>query len=470
MRSPSLIACVALARRCVRLRRRACDRRCRRRRSPTTPADDLAEREAPRRSRAQRCRDRRRAKDPRVVDLDIIRITATQHGVGGEPELTSVATADLFRQANDAAQGRPHQDAIALYRQLVTEFPDSQFAPVALFNIAAIYDGQGDLAADDRRRSASWSTTLPERARVDRGPPLHRRAPGRPGAVRRGDRDARRGPRAHEPDLADRVEAFARKGYVRSSSSSYDDADRPRSTARSPSGARRPRIDDPYYIAMAHYYRGEVAHQPVRSTRRSAPATTRWSRTSRPSACSRSQAYDRWKESLGFKHAYWATAAGYQMSQIFVELWQAHVDGAVPAAARSPTRAPSYVAEVHGRVREHLEKALEGHRMNVELAKAYGVEHRVEPGQSSGTARPRSWSSWPRTPPASYVVEPGTLSRDIPMRPDRDGYLTSLEGSSMTCMASDRPCRAISCWRSSMVEQLICNQQVAGSSPIASSD
>jgi hypothetical protein len=31
------------------------------------------------------------------------------------------------------------------------------------------------------------------------------------------------------------------------------------------------------------------------------------------------------------------------------------------------------VAEVHDRVRDDLSKALEGHRMNVELAKAYGV-------------------------------------------------------------------------------------------------
>src|SRR6185436_6598645 len=85
------------------------------------------------------------------------------------------------------------------------------------------------------------------------------------------------------------------------------------------------------------------------------------------------QAYDRWKESLGFKQAYWATAAGYQMSQIFVELWQAHVTAPYPTRIDAATRA-KYVVEVHDRVREHLEKALDGHRMNVELAKAYGVE------------------------------------------------------------------------------------------------
>ena len=40
----------------------------------------------------------------------------------------------------------------------------------------------------------------------------------------------------------------------------------------------------------------------------------------------------------------------------------------------------AYVADVHTRVREDLEKALEGHRMNVELARAYGVDTRWSEG------------------------------------------------------------------------------------------
>src|SRR5215475_13129794 len=92
-------------------------------------------------------RDALPARDPRVVDLDIIRITAHTRAPGGEPELTSVASADLFQQAGAAVRaGRP-REAIGLYRQLVAEFPESQFAPVALFNIAALYDREADLTA-----------------------------------------------------------------------------------------------------------------------------------------------------------------------------------------------------------------------------------------------------------------------------------------------------------------------------------
>ncbi|MGE3768468.1 MAG: hypothetical protein AB7L94_39825, partial [Kofleriaceae bacterium] len=57
----------------------------------------------------------------------------------------------------------------------------------------------------------------------------------------------------------------------------------------------------------------------------------------------------------------------------FVELWEAHVKAPYPKRVAVDAR-KTYVTEVHERVKEHLAKALEGHRMNVELAKAYGVD------------------------------------------------------------------------------------------------
>jgi hypothetical protein len=113
------------------------------------------------------------------------------------------------------------------------------------------------------------------------------------------------------------------------------------------------------------------------------------------------KAYDFWKESLGYRQAYWATASGYQMSQIFVELWEAHVTAPYPARIDEATR-PTYVAEVHDRVREHLEKALEGHRMNVELAKAYGVE--TDWSRASGEQAARVMELLAREASGQYVT------------------------------------------------------------------
>jgi len=307
--------------------------------------------------------------DPRVVDLDIIRITARAPAPGADPELTSIASADLFKQANEAAKSSRQRDAIAAYRQLVAEFPESRFAPVALFNIAAVHDSQGDLTATIATLTELVANYPTSRESIDGHLYIaalqtdhHQWAIAattlaavlaRPGLA-----------------FSDRIEAFARQGYVELEQHRYDAADAALSAAIAAWRAA-PRIADPYYIAMAHYYRGELMHRrfleaPVRPGDDDMVADLEAKRVLA------GKAYDRWRDSLGFKQAYWATASGYQMSQIFVELWEAHVKAPYPHRIDVATR-PAYVVEVHARVRPDLEKALEGHRMNVELAKAYGI-------------------------------------------------------------------------------------------------
>lgn len=281
-----------------------------------------------------------------------------------------VATVDLFKAANDAAKTGETERAIQMYRRLVNEFPDSQYAPVALFNIAAIFDGRGDLDATISTLRELVKTYPTARESIDGHLYI---------AALQADKERFGDALATLDDIlarrsltyADRIEAFARKGYVLIELSRYDEADAAL-TAAIAEWRKVPRLEDPYYIAMAHYYRGELLHRkfvaaPARLPDDQLIADLEHKRVLAV------QAYDRWKEALGFQQAYWATASGYQMSQIFVELWEAHVKAPYPARIDAATR-PKYVEEVHQRVREHLEKALEGHRMNVELAKAFGVE------------------------------------------------------------------------------------------------
>lgn len=329
------------------------------------PADDLANArtDAP---RVDASESGLVAKDPRIVDLDIIRIRGNVVG----PAEPAVATTDLFREANELLKAGKPQEAMNRFRRLVTEFPDSKYAPLSLFNIAAAQDSLGDRAGTiatlrelvasypDARESIEghlyiaalqaehkeWADALATLEAILARPSLTQ---------------------------ADRVEAHARKGYVLLELKKYDAADAALQSAIA-EWRRATRIDDPYYIAMAHYYRGEIAHRkfaeyPVRLPDAQLQLDLEQKRVLAVVA------YERWKESLGFKHAYWATASGYQMSQIFVELWQATVKAPWPTQLAVADR-PKYVQEIHQRVREHLEKALEGHRMNVELAKAYGVD------------------------------------------------------------------------------------------------
>src|ERR1700710_155616 len=153
------------------------------------------------------------AKDPRVVDLDIIRITASTRGVGGEVVAEHVATADLFKQANDAAKAKETERAIALYRRIVVEFPESKYAPISLFNIAAILDGRGDYAG-----------TLAALRELVKGYPAARESIDGHLYISALQSDREDWPEAlatldeivHRENLtyADRIEVFARKGYI----------------------------------------------------------------------------------------------------------------------------------------------------------------------------------------------------------------------------------------------------------------
>jgi tetratricopeptide (TPR) repeat protein len=371
--------------------------------TPVTPARDLAHARG-----AARAGDTAnggsqgavRARDPRVVDLDIIRITARAPAPGAEPELTAVASADQFAAANAAAKaGRPG-DAIARYRQLVAEFPESQFAPVALFDVAALCDAQGDRSA-----------TLAALAELVEKYPAARESIDGHLYIAALQADHQQWSLAAatldavlvrtQLTYADRLEALARRGYVELEQHHYDAADAALSAAID-QWRKAPRIDDPYYIAMAHYYRGEVMH------RRFAEARVRTGDDEMVADLDAKRAlaaaaYDRWREALAFHQAYWATAAGYQMSQIFLELWKAHVEAPYPQRIDRATR-PSYVAEVHARVRADLEKALEGHRMNVELARAYGVDTTWSHGSERQAVAIMELLA--RDTPGSYVAPP----------------------------------------------------------------
>jgi tetratricopeptide (TPR) repeat protein len=329
------------------------------------PAHDLAEGKPTQRAEGQHPEQ----KDPRVVDLDIIRISAKETSPGNV-EMEHVATADLFKQANEAAKSGATQQAISIYRRIVSDFPESQFAPVCLFNIAAIYDGQGDLPQTIDTLRELVKSYPSARESIDGHLYI---AALQADHAQYADANKTLDEVLARDNLtfADKVEAYARKGYALLELKQYDQADQALQAAIAQWRAAN-HIDDPYYIAMASYYRGEVAHQkflaaPVRLPDDQEVADLEQKRVLAV------QAYDDWKQALGFKQAYWATAAGYQMSQIFVELWQATVLAPLPNKLEPATRS-QYIIDVHDRVREHLEKALEGHRMNVELAKAYGVD------------------------------------------------------------------------------------------------
>ena len=105
------------------------------------------------------------------------------------------------------------------------------------------------------------------------------------------------------------------------------------------------RIDDHYYIAMAHYYLAELKHRAFAAVKLRTPLEELKADLVQKEALA-AAAYDQWREALELQDPYWALAAGYQMSQIFFELWQTAVTSPFPDGLD-----PAFRQAAHERIR-----------------------------------------------------------------------------------------------------------------------
>src|SRR6185503_4953388 len=131
--------------------------------------------------------------------------------------------------------------------------------PTCLYDIAAILDGRGDPEGTIGTLHQLIATYPHSREAVDGHLYI---AALQADHAQCADAIATRDAILARPDLtyADRIEAFARTGYVRLEQHRYDDAESALQQAVA-EYRKAPRIDDPYYIAMASYSLGEVSHR-----------------------------------------------------------------------------------------------------------------------------------------------------------------------------------------------------------------
>jgi tetratricopeptide (TPR) repeat protein len=311
----------------------------------------------------------RRAGTGAIEDLGTIRFDVVGRTVSGDPDIVAVVPRQLLADGNAQLTAGKQDAALAQFRRLVAEFPESKLAPVAMFNIALVYEHRGEIEqaiTEYRDLVKAYPTGRDSLDAHLRAAALVAERADWPRAIAILDEILARTDLTH----ADQIEATARKGYAQLERGDLGAAEATLANAVAV-WKRATRIEDPYFIAMAHYYLGELAHRRFLAVQLHLP-DDQLKRDIQAKEALAVAAYDRWKEALEFKNAYWATAAGYQMSQIFFELWDSSVHAPFPNGV-DPRAKEVYLAEVHAIVRPDLDKALEGHQMNVGLAEAYGV-------------------------------------------------------------------------------------------------
>ncbi len=311
-------------------------------------------------------------KSPPEIDLEPLRIRVVT-GPGGEQTLEHYDARMLLDRGNQAlAEGR-WDDALRIYDQLVAEFPHASVLPLAHFNAAQALEGKRQWDQAIARYRLVISSGAEPRDATD--------AAVRIGVIqseleRWGDAAAQFESLLARTDLepGDRIEAMARLGYVLVEQKAYVRAEKVLSEAVSYYSrvAQTRELETNYYVAMAYYYLANIPHRqarevPLRVT------STKDEQLHKDLEAKRKLlvlAYDRYVVALQRRNPYWATAAGYQMSQMFKDFWDDVVTAPLPANL-SAREAGFYKRALHDYVRDYLEKAMYGHTKNVELAQAY---------------------------------------------------------------------------------------------------
>lgn len=304
----------------------------------------------------------------RVYDLEPMRIEVVGTDATGEPVLEAFDARTLLDRGNDVlARGQP-DDAMVHYQRLLAQFPDSSLAPAARYNIGLALEARGEHdRALERYRALAADAAL-GRDSID----AHKRVAAVLAELQRWI-EAREALDAllarNDLTHSDRIEAMARAGYVAIEQKDYAAAELVLREAVDYYGKLTVALESNYFVAMCHYYMAQIPHRQFQAMPMRLP-DEQLKRDLDAKSELLALAYDRYVAALQVQNVYWATAAGYQMSEIYKEFWDDIVLAPVPPQL-APDAAEYYVLEVHKEVRVLLEKALNGHMRNVELAEAY---------------------------------------------------------------------------------------------------
>ena len=304
----------------------------------------------------------------KVIDLEPIRIEVVGRDKVGDPELQAFDARSLLDSGNAAMAEERYDDAIVHYEKLLTVFPDSRLAPSAVYNIGLAYEGKDDYdAAIEQYRILARDDKLAKEA-IE----AHMRIGGILAENKRWA-DAAQALREvlARTDLThgNKIEAMARLGYVSLEQKDYTNAEAVLREAIQYYEKLTTGLETNYFIAMSHYYLAQIPHRQFRAWPMRLPDEQLKKDFARKTDLVR-LAYDRYVDAVQIQHAYWATASGYQLSQIYKEFWDDIMLAPIPDHL-SPEAKDIYRRELHDQVRVLLQKAVDGHSKNVELSEAY---------------------------------------------------------------------------------------------------
>jgi tetratricopeptide (TPR) repeat protein len=310
--------------------------------------------------------------------MEPIKITAVS-GADGGVHVEAFDAAELFEQASKALSEKRFDDAIAAYDRLLAEFQDDRYSRAGIYNAGLAHQGKKDWEGALRRfqtLAAKYPDSTDAKDALFQEGATYAELQNWPASVQVFARLLER----RDLSADDRLEALARRGFAQFQLRDMDTAERTFQSAVSyfHQIESEERLETDFYLALAQYHLGEVAHQRFRAVPLRLPErqmATDLDEKARLLLVSQRQYIDTIK--LG--NAEWAAASGFQIGSLYEELYDAFVQAPVPPELQAPTpeareKRDIYDAELRKKIRILLEKSVRTHEANLLMMERMGVK------------------------------------------------------------------------------------------------
>ncbi|MBW2733299.1 MAG: tetratricopeptide repeat protein [Deltaproteobacteria bacterium] len=294
---------------------------------------------------------------------------------------------ELFEVAGRHLSAKRYRAALSHYDRLLQHFPKTRYTSPALYNAGLAHEALLEYKDATSRYGQLMALYPKSRGAVDAG----FRLGGCLGELADWEGSAQLFSKLlarRDLSAGDRVEAYARKGLAL-----YNNRDLPQAEAvmaEAIAFAHRvetvERLDNDFFLAMAHYYLGAAPHLRFRLVKVDGSKKMGKRLDAKAKLLLVSQA--RYIRTIRVKNPYWATVAGFQIGSLYKEFYTTLMT-ALPdfkkVAAKNALRAKIspehaerqlvqvYLEEVHKQVKPLLEKAIRVFEKTVVMGERVGI-------------------------------------------------------------------------------------------------
>jgi len=331
-----------------------------------------------------------RVPPPQKLVMEPIRLQAVPAPDGGEVQVKVVDAAGLFERGGQLLSAKKYAAAIKVYDQLLTTFPHSRFISPALYNTGLCHEWLGQFQQAAGRYQEMIRQFGQTKEAVDAGFRL--------GGCYAELQNWASSAQVFQVLLArrdlgasDRIEACTRKGLAhfrmgdtRACKSTLEEGIKYYKSVEA-----MERLDNDFFLAMAHYYLAAVPHVEFRKLTVDASKSAELGHTLDEKARLLLVSQARYIRTIKVKNPYWAAASGFQIGSLYREFYSTLLT-ALPDFTRQARRNARlakisqeaahkqlvrvYMEEVHKAVKPLLHKAIRVFEKNVEMGERVGVQ------------------------------------------------------------------------------------------------